>query len=76
MLHHISYDKLKEVEETDPELVLTLYKLLASLMAKRQSVTINQLATLHSILGSQAQKRPHGRAGQMDARNASYGSMS
>ena len=76
LLHYISYDKLKEVEETDPELVLTLYKLLASLMAKRQSITINQLATLHSIMGSQARKRPHGRAGQRDTLAAVYGSTS
>mmetsp|Transcript_5493 Transcript_5493/g.11249 ORF Transcript_5493/g.11249 Transcript_5493/m.11249 type:complete len:1101 (-) Transcript_5493:2-3304(-) len=33
-LHYISYEKLEEIEKTDPVLVLTLYKLLASLMAK------------------------------------------
>ena len=76
-LHYISYEKLKEVEETNPVLVLTLYKLLASLMAKRQSVTINQLATLHSIMSSPAQKRPHGRSGQSDNKTAAaYGTMS
>lgn len=75
-LHHISFDKLKEVEEEDPVLVLTLYKLLASLMTKRESVTINQLATLHSIMGSQAQKPRTGRGSQRDALNAMYGSTS
>lgn len=74
-LHYISYNKLKEVEEADPELVLILYKLLASLMAKRQSITINQLATLHSIMGSHGRKRPQGRASQREALAAVYGSM-
>ena len=60
-LHFISFEKLKEVEETDPLLVLSLYKLLSTLMAKRQSLTINQLATLHSIMSSSAQMPPLGR---------------
>ena len=75
-LHHISYEKLKEIEETDPLLVLALYKLLAALIAKRQSITINQLATLHSIMGSAAQKHPHGRSNQSDALAAACGGIS
>lgn len=61
-LHHISFDTIKEIEKTDPVLILNLYKLLSCLMAKRQSVTINQLATLHSIMSSPAQKLPTGRS--------------
>lgn len=61
-LHYISYKKLEEIEAEDPVLILHLHKLLAFLMSKRQSVTINQLATLHSIMSSPAQKKPIGRS--------------
>lgn len=62
-LHYISYKKIEDIERSDPLLVLTLHKLLSYLMARRQSVTIHQLATLHSIMSSPAQKKPIGRAG-------------
>ena len=75
-LHYISYEKLKEIEERDPVLILKLYKLLASLMAKRQSVTINQLATLHSIMSSTSQKRPFGRSTQSGLASSFFGSSS
>lgn len=53
-LHHLPYSKLQEIERTDPSLVLSLYKLLSFLMARRQEATIGQLATLHSIMTSPA----------------------
>lgn len=51
-LHHLPFSKIQLIEEKDPELVLSLYKLLSYLMARRQEATIKQLATLHSIMMS------------------------
>jgi CRP-like cAMP-binding protein len=62
-LHYISYKKIEEIEESNPRLALKLQKLISYLMAKRQEITIGQLATLHSIMGSTAQKKPIGRGG-------------
>ncbi|KAL7572078.1 hypothetical protein ACA910_001722 [Epithemia clementina (nom. ined.)] len=62
VVHYISFEKVEELEESEPRLILDLHKLLAYLMAKRQSVTINQLATLHSIMSSPALKRPMSRS--------------
>eukprot|EP00980_Cylindrotheca_fusiformis_P000207 scaffold42_cov133-Cylindrotheca_fusiformis.AAC.4 len=53
-LHHLPYSRLQEIEQSDPSLVLSLYKLLSYLMARRQEATIGQLATLHSIMTSPA----------------------
>jgi CRP-like cAMP-binding protein len=53
-LHHLSFSKIQEVEKSNPALVLSLYKLLAYMMARRQEATIGQLATLHSIMSSPA----------------------
>jgi hypothetical protein len=61
-LHHLPYRIISELEAEKPFVLLTLYKLLAFLLAKRQESTITQLGTLHSIMTSQAQKRPIGRA--------------
>jgi hypothetical protein len=46
---------MHDIEEEDPKLMMRLYKLLAHTMARRQEVTIEQLATLNSILTSPAQ---------------------
>jgi MFS superfamily sulfate permease-like transporter/CRP-like cAMP-binding protein len=51
-LHHLGFDKIKEIEEKNPVLVLALYRLLSYLMARRQEATIAQLATLHTIMSS------------------------
>lgn len=51
-LHHLPFSKIQDVEEKNPHLALTLYKLLSYLMARRQEATIGQLATLHSIMTS------------------------
>lgn len=61
-LHHLPYKRLNELEAENPFVTLTLYKLLAFLLAKRQESTIIQLGTLHSIMTSPAQKRPIGRS--------------
>lgn len=53
-LHHLPYSQLQEIEKANPSLVLSLYKLLSFLMARRQEATIGQLATLHSIMTSPA----------------------
>lgn len=53
-LHHLPYSRLQEIEDSNPSLVLSLYKLLSYLMARRQEATIGQLATLHAIMTSPA----------------------
>lgn len=53
-LHHLPFSKLEEVENTNPSLVLHLYKLLSYLMARRSEATMGQLATLHTIMTSPA----------------------
>jgi hypothetical protein len=49
---------MHEIEEEDPKLMMRLHKLLTHTMARRQEVTIEQLATLNSILTSPAQNIP------------------
>jgi hypothetical protein len=53
---------MQEIEEEDPKLMMRLYKLLAHTMVRRQEVTIEQLATLNSILTCPAQNIPIGSA--------------
>jgi CRP-like cAMP-binding protein len=60
-LHHLPFSKIEEVENKNPHLALTLYKLLSYLMARRQEATIGQLATLHSIMTSPPRWRSLGR---------------
>jgi MFS superfamily sulfate permease-like transporter/CRP-like cAMP-binding protein len=57
-LHHLPFSKIEAIEKDEALLVLRLYKLLAHLMARRQEITIEQLATLHSIMSSPAMKNP------------------
>lgn len=57
-LHHLPFSELKVIEEGEPLLALRLYKLLAHLMARRQEVTVEQLATLHSIMSAAPLKTP------------------
>jgi len=64
VLYYISFSELSDLEESQPRLSLKLHKVLSHMMAKRQSTTINQLATLHSIMSSPAQKRPLRRRGR------------
>jgi len=51
-LHHLPFSKIVAMEKENPALVLSLYKLLAYMMARRQEKTIGQLATLHAIMTS------------------------
>lgn len=60
-LHFLSFDKIKQLEQENATLVLALYKLLACLMAKRQSQTIGQMATLHAIMMSTGLRHIEGR---------------
>lgn len=60
-LHYLSYSQMEKLEGKDPVLMLRLYKLLSSMMAKQQMLTINQLGTLHAIMASPAQLKPIGR---------------
>lgn len=64
-LHHLPFQKLEEMEKDNPILVLTLYKMLSHLMARRQEITIEQLATFHSIMSSPAHSKPVSRVALM-----------
>ena len=57
-LHYLSHKSLEEIEQQKPALALCLYKLISRLMARRQEMTIEQLATLHSIMTSPAPTKP------------------
>jgi CRP-like cAMP-binding protein len=61
-LHHLPFSRVQELEKENPALVLSLYKFLSYLMARRQEATIGQLATLHSIMTSPARWRTVGRS--------------
>ena len=56
------------MEKKNPALVLNLYKMLSHLMARRQEITIEQLATFHSIMSSPAHSKPVSRAAMMALR--------
>lgn len=51
-LHHLPYSKMAEIENSEPLLMLYLYKLLAHLVAYREQQAIEQLSTMYSIVGS------------------------
>jgi hypothetical protein len=51
-LHHLPYSKMAEIEQSEPLLMLYLYKLLAHLVAYREQQAIEQLSTMYSIVGS------------------------
>lgn len=51
-LHHLPYSKMAEIEQTEPLLMLNLYKLLAYLIAYREQQAIEQLTTMYSIVGA------------------------
>lgn len=72
-LHHIPFKSLEDIEDKHPLLILKLYKLMSLLLSKRQEVTINHLATLHSIMGSPAQKRAIGRTQLQSLRGSLLG---
>lgn len=63
-LHHLPNSVVENIEREDPALVLNLFKMLSHLMARRQDVTIEQLATLHAIISSPPVKKPISRVTQ------------
>ena len=67
-LHHLPFQKLEVMEEEHPYMILNLYKMLSHLMARRQEITIEQLATFHSIMSSPAHSKPVSRAALMALR--------
>merc|ERR1712032_808675 len=61
-VHHLSFKMIGELETESPVLVLHLYKLLSHLNARRQEMTIGQLATMRSIFSSTAPSKPISRS--------------
>jgi len=55
-LHHLPYESMKEIESSDPRLMMNLYKLMSSVSLKRQEMTIGQLAQFVSIMNSPTAK--------------------
>ena len=64
-LHHLPFQQIGAMEKEHPLLILNLYKMLSHLMARRQEITIEQLATHHSIMSSPAHSKPVSRAALM-----------
>jgi len=60
-LHHLPYDKMTEIEENNPALMLNLYKLLAHLIAYREQKAVDQLTTMHSIMDADPIAKPANR---------------
>ena len=61
-VHHLPFQTIEELEVEDPVLILHLYKLLSHLAARRQEMTIGQLATLRSIMSATAPTKPISRS--------------
>jgi hypothetical protein len=60
-VHYLSYSQMENLEKSDPVLMLQLYKLLSTMLARQQELTTGQLATFHSIMSSPSQQKPIGR---------------
>ncbi|KAL7532451.1 hypothetical protein ACHAXR_004636, partial [Thalassiosira sp. AJA248-18] len=70
-VHHLTFETIGDLEVDKPVLILHLYKLLAHLAARRQEMTIGQLATLRSIMSATAPTKPISRS-KMRAMNQSF----
>mmetsp|Transcript_16685 Transcript_16685/g.37390 ORF Transcript_16685/g.37390 Transcript_16685/m.37390 type:complete len:237 (-) Transcript_16685:33-743(-) len=57
-LHQMTFESIERLEVDNPVLVLHLYKLLTHLTSRQNEMTINQLATLRSIMSSTAPTQP------------------
>jgi MFS superfamily sulfate permease-like transporter len=57
-VHHLPFETIEELEETNPVLIMQLYKMVSHLMARRQEMTIGQLSTLRSIMSASAPTKP------------------
>ena len=53
-LHLLPFEKVKEIEKTDPALILSLFRLCSHLSARRQELTIEQLTQYMIIMSSPA----------------------
>ncbi|CAB9515417.1 solute carrier family 26 [Seminavis robusta] len=51
-VHHLQYDSMKHIEQSDPKLMMNLYKLMSNVSLKRQELTIRQLAQFVAIIQS------------------------
>lgn len=69
-LHFLSNESLKEIENQNPRLALEIYKMLSHLSAERQAATIDQLASLQSIMVSLAPSKPVDRITMAAIQNA------
>ena len=67
-VHHLPFQKMEVIEKDNAPLMLSLYKMLSHLMARRQEITIEQLATFHSIMSSPAHSKPVSRTAMMAMR--------
>mmetsp|Transcript_9447 Transcript_9447/g.20438 ORF Transcript_9447/g.20438 Transcript_9447/m.20438 type:complete len:596 (+) Transcript_9447:1310-3097(+) len=70
-VHHLTFETIEELEVDNPVLILHLYKLLSHLSARRQEMTIGQLATMRSIFSSSAPSKPISRK-KMKAINQNF----
>jgi len=61
-VHHLTFEVISELEIEHPVLILHLYKLLSHLAARRQEMTIGQLATLRSIMSATSPTKPISRS--------------
>lgn len=53
---------MKQIEKSNPKLMMNLYKLMSSVSLKRQEMTIAQLAQFVSIMNSPSPSGPLSRA--------------
>lgn len=60
-LHHISQSEIAKLEESNPRIVLELFKMMSTLQARKQEMTISQLTTMTAIMTSLAPTKPVGR---------------
>uniref|UniRef100_A0A7S3Q242 STAS domain-containing protein n=1 Tax=Chaetoceros debilis TaxID=122233 RepID=A0A7S3Q242_9STRA len=60
-LHHISQIEIEKLEENNPRIVLELFKMMSTLQARKQEITISQLTTMTAIMTSLAPTKPVGR---------------
>mmetsp|Transcript_4251 Transcript_4251/g.4862 ORF Transcript_4251/g.4862 Transcript_4251/m.4862 type:complete len:179 (+) Transcript_4251:193-729(+) len=60
-LHHLKHEDIKRLEKQDPRVVLELFKMMSTLLTRKQEMTIHQLTTISNIMTSLAPSKPVGR---------------
>lgn len=63
---------MKDIEKTNPTLMMNLYKLMSSVSLKRQEMTIGQLAQFVSIMNSPSHPSEPAAATMMDPALAKF----